>query len=125
MNFGKVKQKQRIATEKGIGRFGGNFAFPAAKRTVYRQPKDYYCGWEIGDVYALKISEEMQPLFDSKAQYLLIRTVDTAKCQPWQTVPIVYVKLSNGDALPKTLKNMTNVNTFKSGLRIMRIGFIP
>ena len=43
---------------------------PQRKRTVYRQPMDYYCGWEIGDVYALKISEEMQPLFDSKAQYL-------------------------------------------------------
>ena len=98
---------------------------PQRKRTVYRQPKDYYCGWEIGDVYALKISEEMQPLFDSKAQYLLLCTVDTAKCQPWQTVPIVYVKLSNGDALPKNVKEYDECEYIQIGFTHYENRFYP
>lgn len=98
---------------------------PQRKRTVYRQPKDYYCGWEIGDVYALKISEEMQPLFDSKAQYLLLCTVDTAKCQPWQTVPIVYVKLSNGGALPKNVKEYDECEYIQIGFTHYENRFYP
>ena len=98
---------------------------PQRKRTVYRQPKDYYCGWEIGDVYALKISEEMQPLFDSKAQYLLIRTVDTDKWQPWQTVPIVHVKLSNGDALPKNVKEYDECEYIQIGFTHYENRFYP
>lgn len=98
---------------------------PQRKRTVYRQPKDYYCGWEIGDVYALKISEEMQPLFDSKAQYLLIRTVDTDKWQPWQTVPIVHVKLSNGEALPKNVKEYDECEYIQIGFTRYENRFYP
>lgn len=73
----------------------------------------------------LKISEEMQPLFDSKAQYLLIRTVDTDKWQPWQTVPIVHVKLSNGDALPKNVKEYDECEYIQIGFTRYENRFYP
>lgn len=67
----------------------------------------------------------MQPLFDSKAQYLLLCTVDTDKCQPWQTVPIVYVKLSNGEALPKNVKEYDECEYIQIGFTHYENRFYP
>lgn len=79
---------------------------PQPEKKILRSsiPKPYFCGWNNGDVYALKLCSEEAGKLKLAGRYLLLQMVDTYLWDEVKTIPIVYVKLTKDAELPKTIE---------------------
>lgn len=62
----------------------------------------YKCKWNIGDVFAYKLTSDLSKERDLFGRYFLIQKVDERIWHPGHIVPIVYVKLTSDQNLPTT-----------------------
>lgn len=81
-----------------------NSPMPAEKKIS--QYKLYKCEWSVGDVFAYKLESEYAIEKGFGGRYAIIYKVDESKWWPGHIVPIVYVKLSNNNEIPKTISEI-------------------
>ncbi len=88
---------------------------PAIKKP--RKKRLYHCQWKTGDVFAYKLESETAKEKGLYGRYFLIRKIDEDVWHPGHTVPIVYVKITDGETPP--------VNTYEYNLsEYVQTGFV-
>lgn len=92
------------ARKKALSVLENRLMTPQPAKKTFKQPRPYYCGWQIGDVFALKLCGEKAEKLGFLGRYLLMQTVDMCPWYPNKTIPIVYVKLTPAQELPKSLE---------------------
>jgi hypothetical protein len=60
----------------------------------------YQCTWKVGDVFSYELNSELVGDSGIKGKYLIIRKVDEYNWHPGHIIPIVHVKISNGEEIP-------------------------
>ena len=68
-----------------------------AKKSIYK------CQWKFGDVFAYQLESELAKEKGLYGRYFLIQKVDEGTWHPGHIVPIVYVKITNGNNLPSNV----------------------
>ena len=73
-----------------------------------RMPKyrTYKCEWENGDVFAYQLKSEYAKEQGLENRYLIIQKIDEIDWYPCSTIPLVRVKITEDKTLPKTEKEI-------------------
>ena len=73
-----------------------------------RMPKyrTYKCEWENGDVFAYQLKSEYAKEQGLEGRYLIIQKIDEIDWYPCSTIPLVRVKITEGKTIPKTEKEI-------------------
>ena len=73
-----------------------------------RMPKyrTYKCEWENGDVFAYQLKSEYAKEQGLEDRYLIIQKIDEIDWYPCSTIPLVRVKITEGKTIPKTEKEI-------------------
>lgn len=73
-----------------------------------RMPKyrTYKCEWENGDVFAYQLKSEYAKEQGLENRYLIIQKIDEIDWYPCSTIPLVRVKITEGKTIPKTEKEI-------------------
>lgn len=74
---------------------------PEKKVSQYRL---YHCQWKLGDMYAYQLEGEYAGKRGLKGRYLLFHKVAEATWWPGHVIPVVYVRLTADDQLPRTME---------------------
>ncbi len=90
--FPKRAEKRKKVLEK----LHEQLLSPQPRKRTYRQP--FYCGWQDGDVFSLPLKSEVAINLGFAGRYLLIRKVADGNWYPHFKVPIVHVKISDGNS---------------------------
>ena len=98
---------------------------PQPAKKTFKQPIPYYCGWQIGDVFALKLCGERAEKLGFTGRYLLMQTVDTCPWYPNKTIPIVYVKLTPAQELPKNPEEYEACEYIQISFTLYEDRFLP
>jgi hypothetical protein len=73
---------------------------PAAKKiTISRL---YRCEWKIGDIFAYKLESDFAKEKGFTDKYLIMQKVDEATWYPGYIIPVVTVKITKDEIIPKT-----------------------
>jgi len=64
------------------------------------QPKSYKCEWEIGDVYAYKLDNDYAREKGVYGRYFLFQKIGETVWYPEHVIPVVWVKITEGETLP-------------------------
>ena len=78
---------------------------------IAKSPKKsrcYKCKWKIGDIFAYKLESELAKKRGFFGRYLLIQKIDEIKWYPEHTVPIVYIKITKDENIPKSKEEYEN-----------------
>ncbi len=68
------------------------------------QPKSYKCEWRIGDVYAYKLENDYAREKGLYGRYFLFQKIGERTYYPEHTIPVVWVKITEGETLPSNEK---------------------
>ncbi len=68
------------------------------------QPKSYKCEWRIGDVYAYKLENDYAREKGLYGRYFLFQKIGEIVWLPEQIIPVVWVKITEGETLPSNEK---------------------
>ena len=73
-----------------------------------RMPKyrTYKCEWKNGDVFAYQLKSEYAKEQGLEGRYLIIQKIDEIDWYPCSTIPLVRVKITEGKTIPKTEKEI-------------------
>jgi len=91
-----------------------NSPMPSEKKIS--QHKLYMCEWKIGDAFAYKLesNDAIENGFNGK--YIVIYKVDESTWWPGHIIPIVYVKLTDGTELPKSVLDIESCEFVRTTL---------
>ena len=88
---------------------------PQPPKKEMKQYKLYQCDWKLGDVFAYKMVGEAAQKSGMLNRYLLVQMIDIGTWYPGHTTPIVYVKLTADDRLPKSINEYNSLEYVKFG----------
>lgn len=94
-NSYKIREKVLNDLEQKL-----NSPMPSEKNIS--QYKLYTCEWKIGDVFAYKLDSNYAKEKNMHSRYFLFQKVGETIWHPGHIVPIVRVKITKNDVLPKT-----------------------
>ena len=83
-------------------------------KSVPKLPKPFHCEWSVGDVYAYKLESDEAKTLGIYDQYILIIKVDESSVYPNHIIPVVYIKLTNSDLIPKTIEEINHAMFLRS-----------
>ncbi len=78
------------------------------------QPKSYKCEWKIGDVYAYKLESDYAREKGVYGRYFLFQKIGETVCYPEHIIPVVWVKITDGDVLPSNEKEYLDLEYVKT-----------
>ncbi len=90
-----------------------NSPMPPMKKIA--QPKSYMCEWKIGDVYAYKLESDYAREKGVYGRYFLFQKIDETVDYPEHIIPVVWVKITDGDVLPSNEKEFLDLKYFIIG----------
>ena len=93
---------------------------PEKKISKYRI---YKCEWKIGDVFAYKLKSEYAKQNQLENKYLIIQKVDERIWWPEHTIPIVRVKITENDIIPKTEEEINKLKYIQTSTCFFRDRF--
>ena len=85
---------------------------PEKKISKYRQ---YKCEWKNGDVFAYKLEGEEAIKNKLNNRYLIIQKVDERKWFPASIIPIVRLKITKDEKIPKTESEINQLEYIQTG----------
>lgn len=77
------------------------------------QPKNYKCEWKIGDVYSFKLESDLASEKGVYGRYILFQKIGEMAYYPEHIIPVVWVKITNGDVLPSNEKEYLDLEYVK------------
>lgn len=82
-----------------------------------RMPKyrTYKCEWKNGDVFAYQLKSEYAKEQGLEGRYLIIQKIDEIDWYPCSTIPLVRVKITEGKTIPKTEKEIDELEYIQTG----------
>lgn len=82
-----------------------------------RMPKyrTYKCEWKNGDVFAYQLKSEYAKEQGLEDKYLIIQKIDEIDWYPCSTIPLVRVKITEGKTIPKTEKEIDELEYIQTG----------
>lgn len=82
-----------------------------------RMPKyrTYKCEWENGDVFAYQLKSEYAKEQGLEDKYLIIQKIDEIDWYPCSTIPLVRAKITEGKTIPKTEKEIDELEYIQTG----------
>lgn len=98
--------KQRI---KVLNQLKERILSPQPPKKKPRIETLYKCEWKIGDVFAYKLKSEKAFEMGFENRYFLIQKIDEGTYYPGHIIPIVYVKITNDNILPKTVEEFDSL----------------
>lgn len=77
--------------------------------------REYKCAWKIEDVFVYQLKSEYAKENGLEGRYLIIQKVDETDWWPCHTIPIVRVKLTKNNVIPKTEKEIDELEYIQTG----------
>jgi hypothetical protein len=78
-------------------------------------PKGYKCEWNIGDVLAYQLESQEAKDIGIDGRYLIFIKIDEAESYPNNIIPIVRIKITKEETLPKTVEEINALEYFQVG----------
>lgn len=85
----------------------------------------YKCSWNVGDVFAFRLESALAKERELFGRYFLIQKVDERIWHPGHTVPIVYVKLTKDENLPKNIEEYNELEYVQTSFSRYEERFFP
>ena len=85
----------------------------------------YRCPWNVGDVFAYRLTSDLAKERGIAGRYFLIQKVDEYTWHPGHIVPIVYVKLTKDETLPVTQDEYNQVEYVQTSFTNYEERFFP
>ena len=100
---------------------------PPAKIPPKTPPRSrlYRCPWNVGDVYAYRLTSALAKERGIAGRYFLIRKVDEDTWHPGHIIPIVYVKITKDESLPVTLEEYEQLEYVQTAITNYANRFCP
>lgn len=100
-----------------------NSPMPPEKRiSPYRL---YSCEWELGDTFAYRLEGELAKEKGLCGEYLIIHKVDEYIWHPGHVIPIVWVKITKGGAVPHGIEELNSLEFVQTGVTRYENRFLP
>lgn len=96
---------------------------PAEKKVS--QYKLYHCEWKIGDVYAYPLDSDYAKEKGLYGRYFLVHKIGETIWHPGHTIPIVRVKITKDETLPKTEEEINASEYVQISLTRYEDRFLP
>lgn len=88
---------------------------PQPEKKKFSQYRLYHCEWNIGDIYAIPLTCDLAKEKGLFGKYALIQKIDEMVWHPGHTIPILYVKITRNDTLPKNIKEYNTLDYIQTG----------
>lgn len=88
---------------------------PQPEKKKISQYRLYHCEWNIGDIYAIPLTCDLTKEKGLFGKYALIQKIDEMVWHPGHTIPILYVKITRNDTLPKNIKEYNSLEYIQAG----------
>ena len=75
----------------------------------------YRCKWKIGDVYAYPLESDYADKSGLKGRYFLFYKIGERSFHPGHIIPVVWVKITNNDILPRTIDEINEIPYVQTG----------
>ena len=79
-----------------------------------RKRRLYKCEWNVGDVFAYQLESDLAKERGLWGRYFLIQKVDERSWHPGHIVPIVYVKITKDEILPRNTEEYNQLEYVQS-----------
>ena len=89
------------------------------------QPKSYKCEWKIGDVYAYKLDSDYAREKGIYGRFFLFQKIDEAIWYPEQIIPIVWIRITEGEMLPTNEKEFFELKYVQTSITKYEDRFMP
>ena len=96
---------------------------PAEKKIS--QYRLYHCKWNMGDTFAYQLESDMAKEKGLLGRYILLQKVDERVWHPGHTVPIVYIKITDGKNLPLNLEEYNRMEYVQISFTKYEDRFLP
>jgi len=96
--------KGAIVREAVLGELRKKLSSPQPPEKKVTQYKLYHCEWKLWDVFAYKLESNLARGRNLAGRYFLLQKVDEHIWHPGHTTPIVRVKITNNENLPKNIE---------------------
>lgn len=118
--FSSVKNKQR--REKVLQELRGRLSSPQPEEKKVSTYRLFCCPWELGDVFGLPLGDRTKPESGLNDHCLLIEKIGTKIWHPGHEIPVVYLKIAQNNAIPKTREEYEKLDYLKTDeIRASRI----
>lgn len=100
---------------------------PPAKVPPVIPPRSrlYRCPWNVGDVFAYRLTSDLAKERGIAGRYFLVQKVDEYIWHPGHIVPIAYVKITKDENLPITIEEYEQLEYVQTGLSTWEERFWP
>lgn len=86
---------------------------PEKKVSLYHL---YYCQWKIGDIYSYQLDGEDAKKRGIDGCHLLFYKVAESTWWPGHVIPVVYIKLTKNDEIPKTREEIEKLEYIQASI---------
>lgn len=98
---------------------------PQPEKKKIPQYRLYRCEWNIGDVYAIPLTCDLAAEKGLYGKYILIQKIDESTWHPGHIIPILYVKITTDDTLPKCIEEYDKLEYIQIGTVNYEDRFFP
>ena len=96
-----LKYWEHAFSKKKVIKLKEKLLSPQPKEKKPRKQKKYICNWNYADVYALKFTSSLSKESGLLGKYMLFQKIDDYDVETNHITPIVYVKITSNERLPK------------------------
>lgn len=89
------------------------------------RPRQYCCEWKIGDTYAFPLLSDYAKEKGHYGQYFIFHKVGETKYYPDHIIPVVWVKITNGQELPTNAEEFNSLEYVQTGVTKYEDRFFP
>lgn len=102
MNWKAESEKLQKQREKVLKELKEELLSPMPSEKQLKPNKIYICDWKLNDVYAYQFESDIAKEKGLFGKWIVMQKVDEGIWHPGHVIPIVRVKLTENDILPKT-----------------------
>jgi len=110
--FSSAKNKQ--SREKILQELRERLSSPQPEEKKVSTYRLFHCPWKPGDVFLLPLGDGVRPEARLWDHSLLIEMICTRTWHPGHEIPVVYLKLTHNDSIPKTREEYEKLDYLKT-----------
>ena len=117
--------KQAVVRKKVLEELKQKLNSPQPPEKKISKNKTYHCDWKVGDVYAYPLDSDYAKEKGLCGRYFLFHKIGEGVWHPEHVVPIVRVKITDGDQLPSDENTFNKLEYVQTSVTNYKDRFLP
>ena len=120
-----LSEWERALSKKKTEKLTTKLLSTQPKPKTPRKQREYRCNWKLGDVYAMKFVSSRSLELGLYGKYMLFQKVDDYDADSKHVTPIVYVKITKNDSVPRSIGEYNELEYVQISFLRYEWRFIP